>query len=377
MKTIIILIVVTVFGGVSLSQGLNDVCSPSIFNVFAVGNSGVFLKSTNVGASYTTAVISDVDLNSVFSAGQKIWAAGDNGKLYISTNLAVGWNETSVIPGIDLNGVCFTDTSTGFVCGNGGRIFRSTDGGLSWTSINTGISFDLKGFKFAGANTGYSFGESSTLLKTTDGGLSWSQISLPFLGKVRSLDCSGNEIIAGANSGVLLRSTDSGQNWTVIKLNIESLPAVISLKIMSPQNYFLALESSAIWKTTNGGATFTISRNDYRDEISSVAFFESRMYEAGKNYNVIARSVNAGESFDLTSLTSYSVNFVQILSDNLMSLNKTLCMNYQARGVLYSLHKNRLYRTLNMGQNWTVLSEFPVDPEIRRSTQLVVNMKDS
>lgn len=324
MKTLIVILLTALSYSLIFSQGLNDVYSPSLLNVYAAGKSGLFLKSTNAGSVYSSIVIGDVDLNSVFSLGQRVWVAGNNGKLFRSTDQAVSWNEISVMAGVDLHGLAFADSSTGYVCTKGGKIFKSTDGGLTWISQNTGVLFDLKSIKFINAMTGYCTGESSLLLKTSDGGLTWSQVTLPFSGKVRSLDCSGNEIIAGANSGLLLRSTDNGQSWTAIKLNIQSLPAIISLKIISPQNYFLALESGGIWRTTNGGITFDISRNEYRDEITSLTAIGSRMYITGKNYNVLARSIDAGLSFTLTPSTTYTISFVQLFDDDLQSFNRTL-----------------------------------------------------
>ncbi|MBE2219596.1 MAG: hypothetical protein IAE90_15400, partial [Ignavibacteria bacterium] len=377
MKKTIILTFFVLVSGIIYSQGLNGIFSTSLLNVYSVGNNGVFLKSTNAGSTYSSAVISPERLNSVFGINTFVWVCGSNGKFYRSADIAETWMESTVSPGVDLYSVFFTDVNTGFVCGNGGRIFKTTDGGVVWSSLNSGAGFDLKGVKFSDASTGYCFGESSILLKTTDGGSNWSQMLLPFDGKIRSFDVSGGIMIAGGSYDIYLRSTDNGFSWISTSLKIQSLPSIVSVEILTPQTYVLLLESGSIWKTTNGGLTFTFGRNDFRDAASSMCLFNYKMYLCGKYNTVVARSTDEGNSWSLPPSTTFTVSFEQLFTPGMYSFNRVLDMNYQARGVLFSLVKNKLYRTLNMGVNWSLLSEFQVDPVVQRSTQLVVNMKDS
>ncbi len=375
-KTISLTFFVLVYG-IIYSQGLNGIFTTSLLNVYSVGNNGVFLKSTNAGSTYSSAVISPERLNSVFGINTFVWVCGSNGKFYRSADIAETWMESTVSPAVDLYSVFFTDVNTGFVCGNSGRIFKTTDGGVVWSSLNSGAGFDLKGVKFSDASTGYCFGESNILLKTTDGGNNWSPMPLPFDGKIRSFDVSGGVMIAGGSYDIYFRSTDNGISWASTRLKIQSLPSIISVEILTPQTYVLLLESGSVWKTTNGGLTFTFGRNDFRDAASSMCLFNYKMYLCGKYNTVVARSTDEGNSWSLPPSTTFTVSFEQLFTPGTFSYNRVLDMNYQARGVLFSLVKNKLYRTLNMGVNWSLLSEFQVDPVVQISTQLVVNMKDS
>ncbi len=377
MKRLIFLFLLASSISITFCQGLNGIYSTSLLTIYSVGNNGVFLKSTSGGSVYSSAVISSERLNSVFGINSSVWVCGNNGKAYTSSDGAANWAESTVAPGIDLHSIFFTDLNTGYICGSNGKIFKTTNGGGIWSNQNSGVSYDLKGVKFADASTGYCFGDSSILLKTTDGGSNWSQMPLPFNGKIRSFDISGGVMIAGGSYDIYFRSTDNGFSWVSTRLKIQSLPSIVSVEILTPLTYVLLLESGSVWKTTDGGNAFTYGRNELRDAASSMCIYNYKMYAAGKNSTVILRSVDEGNSWSLPPSTAYTVSFEQIFTPSTFSYNKVLDMNYQARGVLYCLIKNKLYRTLNMGSNWSLLSEFQVDPVVQRSTQLLVNMKDS
>lgn len=137
-------------------------------------------------------------------------------------------------------------------------------------------------------------------------------------------------------------------------------------------------ESGTIWNTTNGGQTFTYPVNEFMDALNSVYVRGTRLYAVSKRHKMIVRSQDRGLNWSLTPIfLSYSIHFVSILSGTFSNYNKILDMNYQKRGVLYALEKDKLYRTLNFGENWSVISTIPVDTSVRNSTQLLINMRDS
>lgn len=50
-----------------LSQPLNDITSPSVQVVYAAGEDGIFMKSSNAGTSYTSTLITSGDLKGIGS----------------------------------------------------------------------------------------------------------------------------------------------------------------------------------------------------------------------------------------------------------------------------------------------------------------------
>ncbi|HMQ99924.1 MAG TPA: YCF48-related protein [Ignavibacteria bacterium] len=360
-----------------LTQPLNDITSLSVQLVYAAGEDGIFMKSSNGGTSYTSTLISSGDLNGISAAGSRIWAAGDSGRYLSSTDLGASWTEEILGTGVQLNSIFFTDSLTGYISGNGGMILKTTNSGANWSALNSGVTFNLNKIKYTNSSTGFAFGESSSVLLTTNGGAEWNQVTTPSLSFLRAADISGNEIIAGSNENILYRSTNLGANWQQIPLKIYSKPGINVLTILSPQEYILVFESGTIWNTTNGGQTFTYPVNEFLDALNSVFVRGTRIYAVSKRHKMIVRSQDRGLNWSLTPNSSYSIHFVSILSGTFSNYNKILEMNYQKRGVLYALEKDKLYRTLNYGENWSIISTLPVDTSVRNSTQLLVNMRDS
>lgn len=361
----------------TFSQPLNDINSSSVQFVYAVGEDGIFMKSSNGGTSYISTLITSFDLNGISAAGPRVWAAGDSGKYLSSTDLGVSWTEGVLGAGAQLNSIFFSDTLTGYISGNGGMILKTTNSGANWSALNSGVTFNLNKIKFANSSTGFAFGESSSVLITTNGGVNWNVINTPSLSFLRAADISGNEIIAGSSENVLYRSTDLGASWQQKALNVYSKPGINVLTILSPQEYIVVFESGTIWNTTNGGQTFTYPFNEFMDALNSVCVRGTRIYAVSKRHRMIVRSQDRGLNWSLTPNSSYSIHFVSILGGTFSNYNKILDMNYQKRGVLYALEKDKLYRTLNFGENWSIISTIPVDTSVRNSTQLLVNMRDS
>ncbi len=377
MKKLSIIVSILIINFTVYSQGFNDVCSPSSAYVYAAGNSGVVLKSSNGGTSYSSMVISVNYLNSIYSVGGTVWTAGDNGFLGISTNFSNTWLSQTLSGGTKLNAVFFTDTLNGFIGGNNGILMKSTDGGISWNNLTSGVSFNILKIKFVDANTGYCSGESNLILKTTDSGVSWNSISVPSTGNLRCFDLLANEMIAGSSSDILYKSTNNGLNWSSIKLNIQSHPGINAIAITAAQKYVLVFESGTIWSTSNGGSSFSYNANEFLDELNSIVFQGQRAFAVSKKQSVVIRSLNFGLTWALTPNSTYSIFFVTLLSGNFSNYNKILDMNYQKRGVLYALEREKLYRTLNYGGNWSVMSTVPVDSNANNSNQLMVSKSDS
>jgi photosystem II stability/assembly factor-like uncharacterized protein len=124
--------------------------------IYAVGDRGCFMKSTDGGDSWLiNSQAGPSDINStVYGGGSR-----------------------------DINTAYFFDANTGLVGGFslssiGDAIGRTTDGGLTFTKIVTGSGAQtVNGFYFLNSNTGYACGNTSTrLLKTTNGGITWTAV---------------------------------------------------------------------------------------------------------------------------------------------------------------------------------------------------------
>ncbi len=143
--------------------------------------------------------------------------------------------------------------------------WMSNDDGRSWRRIGPGgrnvkVSADDPNIIYANDRYG--------LYKTTDGGTSWTTILPPehALG-YRGLDiCATNHnVVYAGGPGALHVSRDGGASWTHVDLpkNVQGIPARIQVIQVHPTNpdtaFFAFYEGghSGVWKTVNGGKTFT------------------------------------------------------------------------------------------------------------------------
>jgi photosystem II stability/assembly factor-like uncharacterized protein len=357
-----------------LSDGLNDVCAPSINRVFAVGNQGVILKSTNAGNTYTKTVIGADNLNSVYGINRNLWAVGENGSFLKSADDGVSWSAQNIASSSMLS-VFFTDSLTGYVCGAQGLILKSSNGGENWVSLSSGTSNTLKEIKFINSATGFACGLNSTALKTTDAGWSWTQIATGVSGDINSIDIFDNLIVAGVTDARILKSTDLGQSWSLTQFKIYTKPAVVSICAVSSDQFHVFFESGAIWYTLDTGKTFSYSRTPLLSEISSAGRIFTRLYAVSKHHNVVIKASESPTLWNFPSNTSYNISFVLVLNPPGVGANKIIDINYQKRGIMYVGAGNKLLRSSNFGLNWSQISTIPSNALYCQ--QLIVSKKDS
>ncbi len=161
-----------------------------------------------------------------------------------------------------------------------GGIYRSADAGTSWTLVRNAFSSDQVLFD---PNDGQKavghISDASLLLhdvvRSTDGGVSWSNAVTGLTG-LSSYDArvelcyakSSPGVVYGStglNGGKVWRSADGGQNWV---LRTGSSSTGVSWYFngfwVDPTNENVMVAAGLhVWRSTNGGATFTQISNGY------------------------------------------------------------------------------------------------------------------
>ena len=208
---------------------LNNLHALDEDHLWAVGDQGVLLRTTEGGASRLSAGGASVsgwvrlnsgtetDLYGVSFVGlDKGWAVGGQGTILRTTDGGESWEAQSSGVNVGLASVVFADESNGWVVGDKGAILRTTDGGTTWLQ-NTGLpDHDLTDIALVNARTLWAVGDDGAVLQTTDGGSTWLskdiQEGLKDLTSVAFGDAS-NGVIVGSD-GAVLTTTDGGVSWT-------------------------------------------------------------------------------------------------------------------------------------------------------------------
>lgn len=152
---------------------------------------------------------------------------------------------------------------------------RSTNGGLSFSSITTGI-VNASSAQFyppiiADPSTANRIFLGTNVVNVTTNGTSWSQLgtALPSTSSIRSLGngrASTSTLYVGSNSGEVYVTTNNGSVWNT---RTPSGGDAFNDFAIDPNNSDIAYVVSAsftgasrIWRTTDGGATWTSIQGD-------------------------------------------------------------------------------------------------------------------
>lgn len=286
------------------------VFDPSNSNTIYIGTPGGGLwKTTNGGTSWTTntdelgtlgvshlaidptntntmyLATGDNDAGDTYSIG--ILKSVDGGLTWSATGLTWTANQLYRISKISINP---TSTST-LVATTSNGIYRSTDAGATWTQVQTGNFKDLD-VNPSNYNEQYAsfYGNgTASIYKSTNGGSTWTKLTsgLPTTGVLRcavaiapSTPSTVYAIYCDNTSGGyglygIYKSTNSGSTWTQVKTSAS--PNVLGWNSNGSDTgvgqgwYDLCITVSPtdantvytggvnIWKSTNGGTTWTIN----------------------------------------------------------------------------------------------------------------------
>ena len=213
-----------------------------------------------------------VDLLKGHAVGNDVWAVGNPGVILHTSNGGATW--TNHIPdeynNIHLQGVYVLDSNTVWVTGgpdkdNHALILKTTNAGLTWIRQSRGDVDDadhILGISAADANTAWAVGGDHIVLKTTDGGTTWT------LKMDHGIWQDMNEVYAVNTSTVWIAydydiywTTDGGLKWDSGSnhgLHVDGL-AVMAISAVSDQEAWGMHHNTlgAIYHTSDGGNTWT------------------------------------------------------------------------------------------------------------------------
>jgi photosystem II stability/assembly factor-like uncharacterized protein len=229
--------------------------------------------------SNTSADITDI----FFLEDNTGFAVGDSGIFLKTVNGGETWLKSVINPADNLKAVAATDPGTVFA--GGSALYRSADGGASWTLVTD--DFDVLYLVFVNASVGYaksswldecesSQGYESAIryeyFKTTDGGLTWAydntfggymmageiEMASPKTGYLASWfqDFNGGIHCETQNWGLLFRTDDSGATWEVPQYHNWWQFYTHSSFISDSTGYFIE-NDRYLMKTTNWADTIT------------------------------------------------------------------------------------------------------------------------
>lgn len=296
-------------GGIWKSTNSGTTWAPMSDELPQIGVSGIAVDYSNPNTIYIST--GDKDAADTYSIG--VMKSTDGGTTWNTTGLS--FTNTSTRSGDILihptnNQILWCATSVG--------LQRSTNGGTTWTIVQTGnFSQGSIRLKPNDPSTVYAV-STNRFFKSTNTGSSFTTITtgLPFTSGRMVMDVSAANsdyiyILSSSTSNGfqgVFKSTNGGTNWS----NVSGTSTNILENTQSWYDLTLAVSSTNaeevytgclnIWKSTNGGASFTVinSWSSYTPsfthaDIHYLGFFNNKLYCGSDGGNYV--STNGGTTF--------------------------------------------------------------------------------
>ncbi|MEX2244741.1 MAG: YCF48-related protein [Fimbriimonadaceae bacterium] len=241
---------------------LSGVAFTSPTHGFVVGEANTVLETFDGGATWTARNLSlpTVPFNDIYfvdsQSGFIFGNTESTSENFRTTNGGATWSRFD-LPAGSWREMKFVSATTGFVGGNG-VMCRTTDGGDSWqTQSAYPVAPIVHGMDFKDSTTGlvcgYHIGTNKGgVFKTSDGGVTWVNKFEGFINDALWLDA--NVVLACGDTSIY-RSTNAGETWSLYASGIDT--GLIELVKVSPTTVFGVSLKGDVWRSANGGLTWT------------------------------------------------------------------------------------------------------------------------
>ncbi|HMS33482.1 MAG TPA: YCF48-related protein, partial [Ignavibacteria bacterium] len=302
----------------------------SASEIYAVGDPGFLYKSTDLGVSWSALPISVTGTAVTFvwysldHYGSTYILSGDYGQIAMSTDGCATWSapgyfqlSNSLIYNItNVPGTAkYWAVGRAFPFGSSTKqIMYSSNGGTNWTTYNVGVVADFTSISMINENTGYISGTNNRVMKTTDGGASW-------VAKTGPSPVATSQIYT-------CDFIDENTGWVFVN--------------------FSTVAGGNIFKTTNGGDNW----NQYTTGTSSENIYSADMVDANTGFCVmntsnkpIFRTTNGGVNWTGATTTGFTGSIRDITSKDGNTVYAC-----QTSGT------SRVAKSTNGGVNWTLIT---------------------
>jgi photosystem II stability/assembly factor-like uncharacterized protein len=280
------------------TKHLHSVCFTDVNTGYAVGDSGIVLKTIDGGSDWTIQSSgTSKNLYSVsFANADTGFIAGENDPQCLvlkTTNGGNSWNRLTVqAVGCTLYSISCYDADTVYAVGAQRFLLKTDDGGVQWYILMALLSDTYYSVRVTDAWTAYYVGKNGVIMKTSQilpSGTSNDLYSVHF-------PDMANGFVVG-DKGIILKTTNSGTNWSS-QLSPVTVP-LRSVYFLDSQTGYIVADSGIILKTGNGGTTWVIQNSNTINNLQAVYFpAHDTGYAVGENGTIL--KTNNGGGFPLS-----------------------------------------------------------------------------
>ncbi|MDQ3192161.1 MAG: hypothetical protein M3Q58_11270 [Bacteroidota bacterium] len=297
-------------GTTGTTEHLHTLDAISSTEVYAVGNKGTILKynGTTWNAEHNYVVKKLRDVHVAADNFGTVYAVGENGYVIKSTDYGTNWADFSIGGTINLNSLYFINSDNGVLVGDGGTVYSTADGAATpFVTVAVGTTNNLNDVVLMGPSDMVAVGNGATILKYSYAGGVWNPV-IPVLLINTTITVSLNTVFftdplngyAGGGAGTVLRTTDGGTIWN--SQTLSSPFNINDINFTSANNGYVFGSDAGVATTVDAGITWNIQSfatggetyqaatvnssgigsiagsNDHLQMVSQQSDFSTRMY---------------------------------------------------------------------------------------------------
>lgn len=248
------------------------------YAIFKTSNNGYNWSQISNGTGWFLKKIIFIDSITGFACGglnRLYMTENQYGKCVLkTTNGGLNWNivyNIISIPGseMEINDMCFWNSSTGWASSRDGSVMKTTNGGINFTANYTAPFFRKSSVFFVGPLYGWTAGDSGRIAYTINGGINWATLNSLSVSHFKSIFfLTLNTGFVCGNNGIIYKSTNGGVNWSALNSLVTS--NLNSVYFINPDTGWVA-GINTVLKTTNGGLNW-INQYSSTASLNSIRF---------------------------------------------------------------------------------------------------------
>jgi spore coat protein CotH/photosystem II stability/assembly factor-like uncharacterized protein len=244
-------------------------------NGFAIGDHGIFLKTTDGGFNWAESWIgNNLPFYGLANPTQNVFfVVGENGSLFNSANGGTIWQKLTFSNKKNIRAISMNYSQPGWIAGDMGFVASTIDSGKTWDETIVDSTKNFYGVAVFPDWKVVLAGDNGTVFISTDSVNGWEQKYTGLTANLRAVKIIDNQMFITGDSGTVITSSDRGATWQNV-----SVPFDINLKdifLMSNQSIYVVGDGGKIFYTNNGGASWYSQYSADSHNLTAVTFVDS------------------------------------------------------------------------------------------------------